>query len=117
MKPISADTPGLKEQPLSSSPSHVPRTPRRREGTGVRAALVSFSVFIIAVAGAFLLRDAVAPLRLTQNGGAERHAVGTIKLAPDQGFCRQMTIDNRTGQMINHGRLPCDRSSAGDSKE
>jgi hypothetical protein len=113
MKPVSADAPALLAQP--SGPPQ-PR-PRRREGTGVRTALVSFSVFIIALAGAFWLRDAAVPLRATQDNRAhQQHAVGTIKL-PEGKLCRQMTIDNRTGQMVKHGLLPCDKSPVSDPKE
>ena len=113
MKPVSADAPALLAQP----PGPPQPRPRRREATGVRAALVSFSVFLIAVAGAFCLWDAAAPLRAPQGNRADQqHAVGTIKL-PEGKLCRQMTMDNRTGQMIKHGLLPCDKSPVRDPKE
>ena len=112
MKPVSADAPALLAQP----PGTPQPRPRRREATGVGAALVSFSVFLIAVAGAFCLWDAAAPLRATQDSRADQHAVGTIKL-PEGKLCRQMTMDNRTGQMIKHGLLPCDKSPVRDPKE
>ena len=109
MKPVSADTPDLMGQ-APGTPASRASMPRARDAVGVRAALVSFSVFIIVVVGAFLLRDAVAPVHLTSLARPEQHAVGTIKLAPEDGFCRQMSIDNRTGKITSHGRLPCHKS-------
>jgi hypothetical protein len=112
MKPVSADMPDLTGQPpgASGAPSLRVKPPRARELFGVRAALVSFSVFVIVVAGAFLLHDIVAPRPAMPLVRYDGQAVGTIKLAPEDGFCRQMSIDNRTGKITSHGRLPCDKS-------
>jgi hypothetical protein len=119
MTSVSADTPDLTGQPPGAPGAPAPRVraPRPREAFGLRAALVSFSVFVIVVAGAFLLHDVVAPRQLTPLARPEQHAVGTIKLAPQDGFCRQMSIDNRTGKITSHGRLPCDKSPTSDAKE
>jgi hypothetical protein len=117
MKPVSADIPEPLAQPAEPIPPRVPSRPRTGEATRVRAALASFALFLVLVAGAFLLRDAAAPFRTATPERVDRHAVGTIKLAPEGGLCRQMTLDNRTGQMVNHGRLPCDQSPLSDPAE
>jgi hypothetical protein len=118
MKPVSADKPDPTGQPpgapaapaVPAAPPSRVSVPRAREAFGVRAALVSFSVFVIVVTGAFLLHDVVAPRPVTPLARHDGPAVGTIKLAPQDGYCRQMSIDNRTGKITSHGRLPCDKS-------
>jgi hypothetical protein len=112
MKPVSADAPNLKGQPPGgpNAPPLRMSAPRPREPFGLRTALVSFSVFVIVVAGAFLLHDVVAPRQATSLARPDQQVVGTIKLAPQDGYCRQMSLDNRTGKITSHGRLPCDKS-------
>jgi hypothetical protein len=112
MTPVSADTPDLTGLPpgAPAAPPLRVSMQRARDAIGLRGALISFSVFVIVVAGAFLLHDVVAPRQMMPLVRYDGQAVGTIKLAPEDGFCRQLSIDNRTGKVTSHGRLPCHKS-------
>jgi hypothetical protein len=114
MKPVSRDTPDL--------PAQLPHSPRlpasgrraRREGNGARAVMVSLvMLMIVVVVGFAMLRDGAAPPRATENAQIGRPAVGTIKFFREGDVCRQATIDNRTGEITELGRVPCDQSKEG----
>ena len=115
MKPASADTPDP-SAPAPTAPLASPAQGAPRREASVRAALASFALFLLCVAGAYLLRDTTDSLRMSRAGRGEQHAVGTIKFAPEGDMCRQMTIDTRTSQVLAKGRLPCDRPLTGDSE-
>jgi hypothetical protein len=38
---------------------------------------------------------------------ANRHNVGTITLAPEGVYCRQLALDNRSGDLVEAGRIKC----------
>jgi hypothetical protein len=79
---------------------------------GAHAATACFVLFLILAAGFWMLKDSAAPVRATDEGQSPRNVVATIKFRPEGDLCRQATIDNKSGQMIEHGRLPCEKPSA-----
>jgi hypothetical protein len=84
-------------------------------GSGAHAATACLFLLLILVAGFWMLSDSPAPLPATTDDQSARNVVATIKFRPEGDLCRQATIDNKSGQMIEHGRLPCEKPSADSS--
>jgi len=117
MKPGSADVPGLLAKPPRSPQLRARGPGARRKENGVYAALSGFALLLAFIAGAVLLREAPAPLRATKDGPVDMHAVGTIRFAREGNMCRELTIDTRSGQMMNENRRPCEKPVSSDPKE
>jgi hypothetical protein len=82
----------------------------------MHGAILCIAMLLLFGLGLFLLKDAAEGLRTTADDGAVQR-YGTIKLARDGDLCRQMTIDNRTGQLTDNGRVSCDKATPIDAKE
>jgi hypothetical protein len=82
---------------------------------GAHAATACFVLLLILVAGFWMLRDSPAPVPATADDQGARNVVATIKFRPEGDLCRQATIDNKSGQMIDQGWLPCEKPSADQS--
>jgi hypothetical protein len=93
------------------------RRKARRTGNGTRVVVTCLVLLIIAGVAVFALGDAAAPLRVFQDDRGDRHKVSTIKFAGDGSLCRQATIDNRTGEITDKGRVACEEPVPTDPKE
>jgi hypothetical protein len=81
-------------------------------GNGAQAVTSGLILLGILVVGVSMIQRSAAPVQATPDDHGARHAVGTIKFRAEGDLCRQATIDNKTGQMIDHGRLPCEKPAA-----
>jgi hypothetical protein len=79
--------------------------------------MLSIALLLFFGLGLFLLKDAAEAFRTPAADDGAAHRSVTIRLAREGDLCRQVTIDNKTGQMTDKGRLPCDKATPTDPKE
>ena len=95
---------------------------RPHPGNARHAALAVLGVLAV-FAMAFLFMSPKSPFSATFNPFRPQHTTepeadaelytGTIQFAPSRSnLCRQMTFDNRTGELHDKGSTPCDRLAA-----
>jgi hypothetical protein len=117
VKPSPADRPGPADQSVSPRASLRPRKQRAtRDWTRLQGIILCIALLLLFGLGAFGLKDAAEAFRTTTDDGAA-HRSGTIRLVREGDLCRHVTIDNRTGQLTDKGRLSCDKAAPTDPRE
>ena len=86
------------------------------DGNGVRALVICVLMLIFFAGGWFLLKDAGDRFGSDWDREAAYRS-GTIRFGRHGELCRQVAIDNRTGQMTDKGNLPCDKAPPTDAKD
>jgi hypothetical protein len=91
---------------------------RKRSRERIHAAIACFAVIAILGLGYWMLgASAISSQAGATTDTAADKAVGTIKLGRDGDRCRQLTLDNRTGQLRDDGAQPCHKPASSDPKE
>jgi hypothetical protein len=78
-----------------------------------RSHVVLGSVLVVLMLGGFALllpilaANAPEPNRRARGPDPQAGRIGTVTLSPDGEHCRQMTLDNHTGKMVEAGRIRC----------
>ena len=95
----------------SARPKSRVRAPK--SGRSSRGFIVGGAAIMILLGGGAILINAMQAHDPLVSDGS-RHQVGTITLAPEGEFCRQLAFDNTSGRMVEVGRIKCMGSDSGD---
>lgn len=113
-----AEAPSLKEfewkAVVDPDTAEGPRRQRgKRDGVTSFRAIVASSAFLVLFATTMLVggRAAIDPLLRSATSARDKAAVGDIVYTmPDGRFCRHMSFDNATAEMVEGTIMPCPES-------
>lgn len=96
---------GLKD-PVSRSSAAPRRVPAGSHGGNSRRFILFGVATMVMLGGAAILLQMQADTRPVPSPEAT-HSIGLITLAPEGVWCRQLSLDNRSGRMVEVGRIKC----------
>lgn len=113
MNPVAADIAKTEVRPPAAQARRRSSAPK--SGRSSRGFILGTAALLIFASAWALLFKAIAAGRHASPADvseASRRNAGTIMLAPEGEFCRQLGLDNRSGRTVEMGRIKCTGTGA-----